>query len=160
MPDPNLEDPQYWERNYQRNEAWLRPGAAGFNTVLSPDQETLFRQWLAANKVPFNPMAGVTDYDMRGFWQAMQRGDPVAKSAINPNDKQIHFPDFWKTPYSPTFSAESQWADPKKAPVWKGHLYQLPNGKVLWNDKTRQWLGPDAPWSASDTELQPNLTVR
>jgi hypothetical protein len=77
----------------------------------------MFRQWLGANRVPFNPNAGATDYDMRGFWQAMQQERPMAKTAVDPHDGLPHFPDYWKTPMHQTFSNESQWAGPQ-APQW------------------------------------------
>lgn len=150
---PELEDPQYWQRNFQRNQAWLRPGKHVYSTPLQPAQEFQFRQWLRQNKVPFDPSLPTSDYDMRGFWSALQRGDPVAKSAVDPNDNLTHYPDYWKTPYSPTFSAESQWANPQVAPRWTGDLYHLPDGQVLWNDKLQQWTGPNAPWSSTGPQM-------
>lgn len=76
------------------------------------------------------------DYDMRGFWKALQAGDPLAQAAIDPNDQRMHYPDYWKTPYHETFSAESQWADPKKAPSWndKDQLV-MPDGTVIFDDR-------------------------
>lgn len=146
---PELEDSQYWQRNFERNKTWLKAGNHVYNTPLNPQQERQFRQWLQQNQVAFNPSLAVSDYDMRGFWAALQRGDPMAESAINPNDQRMHFPDYWKTPYNATFSNQSQWANPQTAPQWTGDVYHLPNGTVLWNDKLQQWTGPDAPWSAS-----------
>ncbi len=124
---------------YQRNQAWMQQGAQGFNTQLTPEQEIQFRQWLTANNVPFDPEAKVSDYDMRGFWQAMQSGDARAKNAIDPNDQKIHYPDYWKTPYHETFSAESQWADPTKAPKWndKDQLV-APDGKIIFDDRAQK----------------------
>lgn len=146
---PELEDPQYYGRNLERNSAWLAPGNHVYNTPLANPDEQAFRQWVVENKVPFDANAPLSDYDMRGYWQALQAGDPVATSAINPNDKQTHYPDRWKTPYSATFSNESQWANPNLAPRWDGNNYTLPNGAILWDDKAQKWLGPDAPWSVS-----------
>ena len=72
-------------------------------------EEPAFRKWVKDNKVPFDPDAkGPQDYDMRGFWKALQAGDEKAKSGIDPNDGKLHYPDYWKTPYHETFSAESQ----------------------------------------------------
>jgi hypothetical protein len=125
-------------RNYERNKAFTKQGAANFNTDLG-DKEPQFRQWVKDNKVPFDPDAkGPTDYDMRGFWQALQADDPKAKSAIDPNDQRLHYPDYWKTPYHETFSNESQWADPKTAPAWndKDQLVS-PDGKVLFDDRAQ-----------------------
>jgi hypothetical protein len=144
---PELEDNAYWPRNFQRNQAFLAPGQHAYNTQLNPQQEMQFRQWLAQNNVPFDPNQKVSDYDMRGFWAALQSGNPVARQAIDPNDQKMHYPDYWKTPYSATFSNESQWANPKTAPRWNGDQYALPSGQVLWDDKAQKWVGPDAPWS-------------
>lgn len=121
---------------FTRNQAYLKPGQHIYNTPLPPEQEAAFRSWLAAHNVPFDPNAPVTDYDMRGFWAALQKGDPVAKSAIDPNDKRMHYPDYWKTPYHQSFSAESQWADPTKAPHWndKDQLV-TPDGKIIYDDR-------------------------
>ena len=77
---------------------YAKPGASGFNTQLDPLNEMAFRQWVARNKVPFNPDKEMTDYDMRGFYQGLQQQNPRAISSINPNDQQLHYPDWWKTP--------------------------------------------------------------
>jgi len=96
----------------------------------------MFRSWVGTNKIPFDPTEANADYDMRGFWKALQVGDPMALTAVNPNDQQIHFPDYWKTPYHQSFSAESQWADPEKAPRWneKDQLI-LPDGTVVFDER-------------------------
>jgi hypothetical protein len=147
---PELEDSAYWPANLQRNQAYLKPDApTAYNTPLAPPQEAAFRQWVAANQVPFNPALPVSDYDMRGFWLAKQQGNPLAVEQVDPNDQRVHRPDYWKTPYAATFSAESQWADPRTAPQWTGDLYHLPDGTVLWDDKAQQWLGPHAPWGGA-----------
>jgi hypothetical protein len=121
---------------YARNKAWLNPAAGNnYQTVLPPAQEAKFRQWLVMNKVPFDPNQANPDYDMRGFWQALQQGNPMAKSAVDPNDGQIHYPDYWKTPYDLTFSNESKFANPKTAPSWNNNNeLVLPNGQIVWND--------------------------
>ncbi len=110
-----------------------------FNTQLDPATELAFRQWLQQNNVPFNPNAvGPTDYDMRGFYQAMQQGNPMAQSAINPNDNLLHYPDYWKTPFHQSFSSESQWAGPA-APSWiNGSQLAAPNGRIVFDEKQPQ----------------------
>lgn len=125
-----------YEGNLLRNQAYIAPGAHTFNTPLPPADESKFREWLVQAKVPFDPEAMVSDYDMRGFWAALQKGDPIAKSAIDPNDSKWHYPDYWKTPLHQTFSAESQWANPKTAPKWN-HQDQLvsPGGAVVFDDR-------------------------
>ena len=157
---PELEDPAYWPRNFERNSQWLAPGQHVYNTPLAPPQEQAFRQWVIDNKVPFDPQAPVSDYDMRGFWSALQTGDPKAQSGIDPNDQRLHYPDYWKTPYAATFSNESQWANPKLAPLWKEDQLMLPNGTVLYDDAQQKWLGPGAPWMSKDEELLRNVPAQ
>ena len=107
-----------------------------YNTMLDPGQEQFFRQWVAQNKVPFDPDATTPqDYDMRGFYQALQQGNPRAVSAVDPNDSQMHYPDYWKTPLHQTFSNESQWA-PANAPVWNAQDQLVTQGgRVVFDDK-------------------------
>jgi len=93
-----------------------KPGP--YQTQLPLTDEMKFQQWVKTNRIPFID-SSTADYDMRGFWQALQRGDPRARTAVNPFDKQIHFPDVWKTPYHQSFSVESQYATPH-APRWVG----------------------------------------
>src|SRR5215831_1173652 len=83
-----------------------------YNTQLPFLDELQFRNWMAQNRVPFNPDAAISDYDMRGFWRAMQQGNRRAVSSVNPFDQRLHYPDYWKTPLHKTFSSESQWAGP------------------------------------------------
>jgi hypothetical protein len=137
----NVEDIFTPEQNLARNEAWTKPGVTNFQTELSPPQEQQFRHWVTTNHIPFDPNEKTSDYDMRGFWQAQQAGDPQARTAVDPNDNPPHFPDTWKTPYAATFSAQSRYADPAKAPDWKGDQYTLPGGQVLYDDKAGRWLG-------------------
>jgi N12 class adenine-specific DNA methylase len=135
--DDDDEEARQRQKAYARNKAWMKPGSRNFFTDLSPQEETQFQTWVKANKVPLDdsPQA---DYDMRGFWKALQAKDPRATSAVDPNDQRLHYPDFWKTPYHETFSAESRWADPTKAPKWndKDQLV-APDGKVLFDDRAR-----------------------
>ena len=134
-----LYSPPTNEQIYQRNTQFVRPGDHTYNTVLPPMDELLFRGWLQKNGVPFNPEAPVSDYDMRGFYRGLMQGDPKAKSAIDPNDNQLHYPDWWKTPYHETFSNESQWANPNTAPSWtEDDKLVTPAGRVLFDDRARQ----------------------
>jgi hypothetical protein len=135
----NPEDMFSPEQNMARNKRWARPGK--YNTELTPREEAAFRKWISEGKVPFDPEAEVSDYDMRGFWRALQGGDPRARSAIDPHDKRTHYPDFWKTPYAATFSDQSQWAVPGKTPMWQGDLYMHPNGAVIYDDNQGRWYG-------------------
>jgi hypothetical protein len=124
---------------YTRNQAFMLPGQHVYNTPLGTQDEAKFQRWLSVNKVPFDRYAPVTDYDMRGFWRALKNGDPIARSAVDPNDKQLHYPDYWKTPYHQTFSAESQWANPETAPKWNEQDQLVaPDGTVLFDDKAQK----------------------
>lgn len=110
---------------------------ATYNTQLNPIAELLFRGWVDQNRVPFDPNTpGPTDYDMRGYWQAMQQGNPVARSSIDPHDNRPHYPDYWKTPLHQTFSNESQWAG-QGAPQWINNA-QLASagGRILHDART------------------------
>jgi hypothetical protein len=109
-----------------------------YNTPLPPAEEMIFRGWVKKNNVPFDPNAGTTDYDMRGFWQGLMQGHPMAKSAVDPNDSRLHYPDYWKTPLHETFSQESQWAGPT-APQWnpKDQLI-APSGRILFDDRSEK----------------------
>lgn len=114
--------------------AGRQPGPS-YNTALDPGSEQFFRMWLAHNNIPFDPNGSAPqDYDMRGFYQALQQGDPRAMTAINANDKQLHFPDTWKTPEHKTFSNESQWAPPD-APQWTPQDALAQGGRVLVDER-------------------------
>lgn len=122
---------------FRRNQPYVRPGNHQYNTPLGFGDELAFRRWVQQNNVPFDPEAGVTDYDMRGFWQGLQKGDPHARSAVNQNDQQIHYSDYWKTPYHQSFSAESQWATPV-APMWNEQDQLVsPGGRILVDERAR-----------------------
>lgn len=137
MPDKEMSDAEWARRlasNFKRNKAYSKV-AANYQTQLNPATEAKFREWVKANKIPFNPDAKVSDYDMRGFWVALQLQNPLATSAIDPNDKNLHYPDYWKTPYHETFSNQSQWALPG-APSWnKLDQLVLPSGAVVYDDR-------------------------
>jgi len=120
---------------YTRNQQWVAPGEHEYKTDLG-DKEPEFQSWVKQNKVPFDLSQEIPDYDMRGFYKALQEGDPKAKEAVNPNDGQMHFPDYWKTPYHHSFSAESQWADPTKAPKWNEQDQLItPDGKIVVDER-------------------------
>lgn len=123
---------------FLRNVQWAlaQPKDHGYATQLEPHEEQAFRAWVQENNVPFDssPQA---DYDMRGFWKALMAKDPRAATAVNPNDKAMHYPDYWKTPYHESFSNESQWAT-DKAPSWndKDQLVS-PAGAVVFDEKAK-----------------------
>lgn len=107
-----------------------------YNTNLGPLRELMFRQWVKDNAVPFNPDAsGQTDYDMRGYYQGLINGNPMARpSEVNQNDNRPHFTDYYKTPLHQSFSSESQWAG-KDAPQWvNDRQLAAPSGRVLFDE--------------------------
>lgn len=112
-----------------------------YPTQLPKQDEIKFRQWLAANKnigplKYYNPDDAFSDYDMRGYWKGTQ-GDIKSNSGTDPFDKQMHFPDTYKTPYHETFSRESQYAT-EDAPYWdsKGRLLDK-NGNIVFDPQKR-----------------------
>ena len=116
------------------NAPYTRETPATYKTELTPMEEKLFQAWATQNKVPVDdsPQA---DYDMRGFFRALLAGDPRAKSAVDPNDSRMHYPDVWKTPQHETFSKNSQWALPN-SPEWNEQDQLMsPGGKVLFDDR-------------------------
>lgn len=121
----------------ERNSAYaLPPKSDGYQTKLAPGEEREFLDWVKQNKVPFDP-SPEADYDMRGFWKGAKSGDPRASTSPNPNDNQMHYDDYWKTPYHESFSNESQWATPD-APEWND-LDQLidKNGNVVFDERAK-----------------------
>lgn len=111
--------------------------APSYDTQLNPLQELMFQGWVKNNNVPFNANAqGPTDYDMRGYYQGLQNGNPMARpTEVNPNDNRPHYTDYYKTPMHQSFSAGSQWAGPD-APQWANdHQLAAPNGRVIFDEK-------------------------
>jgi hypothetical protein len=119
----------------KRNQPYVRPGEHNYATDLNV-AEPGFRDWAAKNKVPFDPnVQGPTDYDMRGFYHGLMTGNPQALSSVNPNDRRMHYSDYWKTPYHQSFSGESQWATPV-APKWNEQDQLIsPGGKIVVDEK-------------------------
>lgn len=108
-----------------------------YNTALPLLDEFQFRNWLQQNGVPFNPDAKMTDYDMRGFYQAAQQQQPGISTAVNPNDHLLHYPDRFKTPLHQSFSNESQWAGPN-APRWiNDSQLATPGGRIVFDERQR-----------------------
>ena len=120
-----------------RNMNYAVPDWQSKMTTLTPDQEKAFLTWVAKNKVKFNPKDQYPDYDMRGFYQALMNKDPKAMTAIDPNDKLLHYPDTWKTPYHETFSNESQYAT-EGAPKWQDKKLVSSTGEVIFDDKAQR----------------------
>jgi hypothetical protein len=113
-----------------------RTVSPSYNTQLNPLDEMAYRQWVQQNNIPTNPNATQPqDYDMRGFYQGLQQQNPIAQTAVNPNDNQLHFPDYWKTPIHQSFSNESQWATPG-TPSWiNDSQLASPGGRIVYDEK-------------------------
>lgn len=111
-----------------------------YDTQLDPLREMMFRQWTQNNRIPFDTNAGgPTDYDMRGYWQDAQNGNPMARqSQINPNDNRPHFTDYYKTPLHQSFSGESQWAQPGAGRWINDHQLASPGGRILFDERAEQ----------------------
>lgn len=107
------------------------PGSSPYQTPLSTADEGKFQSWVKKNRIPFDSGKNA-DYDMRGYWQAQQGGDPNAKQAGNQ-----HFPDTWKTPFHKTVSNESMYA-PANAPHWVGNVLTAPDGTVVADERSKQ----------------------
>lgn len=123
---------------FARNSAYANVPRTGYQTQLSIPEQLQFFNWVKQNNVPYDksPQA---DYDMAGFWKALQSGDPRAATAVNQNDKQIHYPDYWKTPYHQTFSNESQWAIQSQAPGWNQQdQLVMPSGEVVYDERAQR----------------------
>ncbi len=104
---------------------YAKPGP--YVTKLDPALEQQFQAWVQQNKIPWQE-SPTADYDMRGYYKAMQAGDQNARQAAN-----RHFPDTYKTPYHKSFSRESQYALPN-APQWKGNTLVDESGKVIFQE--------------------------
>jgi len=132
-----IEASQYEQKRQallKRNMAYADPQWQSKLAKLTPEQEAAFMKWVASNKVPFNPKDKYPDYDMRGYYLAQQKGQ--AASAVNPVDKQLHYPDTYKTPYHESFSRESQYAK-EGAPSWKGEKLISPTGEIVYETKPK-----------------------
>lgn len=129
-------DPSGPLANYYRNVPYVMDAKRkSYSTPLDSNELANFAKWQKQNNVPYDP-SPTSDYDMTGFYKALMAGDPRATIAVNQNDNQLHYPDYWKTPYHKTFSNESQWANKSTAPSWndKDQLI-LPSGDVVYDER-------------------------
>jgi len=121
----------------KRNQPYINQEPQNYSTDLNV-AEPGFQNWVAKNKVPFDVNeTGPSDYDMRGFYHGLMTGNKNAEQSVNPNDKRMHYSDYWKTPYHETFSGESQWATPV-APKWnKQDQLISPGGRILKDERNK-----------------------
>jgi hypothetical protein len=121
-----------------RNQQFTAPGTSELNmtTQLSEPDEAAFRQWVAANNVPFTPTApSARTTTCAASGRACSAAIPRAKTGIDPNDQRLHFTDTWKTPYHESFSGESKFAAPG-APSWNDQDQLVaPGGRVMFDDR-------------------------
>lgn len=122
-PTFNHEGPDQYAAAQAHNQAYAKPGP--YNTRLDPKTEGVFRAWLQKNQVPFDPNAGASDYDMRGYFQE-------TRGAAHPAG--THFPDTYKTPMDTTFSNESKYAKKDTPYKWVGNtLVNVNTGQSVFN---------------------------
>jgi hypothetical protein len=113
---------------------YAKPGP--YVTKLPPDQEAKFQGWVKQNNVPWQDTP-TADYDMRGYYKALNSGDPNAKQQLSGFDGKMHFPDTYKTPYHRTFSNESQYALPN-APHWEDDRLVSSTGKLVADETPKK----------------------
>lgn len=112
-----------------------RPGP--YSTRLSYTDELEFQKWVRDHRIPYEDTPRA-DYDMRGYFQAMRRGDPNAQTQVSAFDGKPHFPDTYKTPYHETFSNESMYATPN-APRWdEKNVLRNKIGGVIFDESKPQ----------------------
>jgi hypothetical protein len=129
------------KESFAFNKGWSKPGP--YSTKLSPQEETEFRKWVAANPQQglgpapnFDPLP-MADYDVRGHFHAGKIGDPAASLTPNKWDGKIHGNDKFKTPYDGSFSRESMYALPN-APRWVGDRLMTHDGKLVTDETPRK----------------------
>lgn len=123
---------------YERNKKFAVEKKT-YETPLDRGQETRFRTWLKLygdqhdGLREFNPNDPTMDYDLRGWWLEHDGAPPPAAGE--------HFTDKYKTPYHPSFSAESMYANPETAPSWQrdGATWNLvtPDKQVLFSEPAK-----------------------
>jgi hypothetical protein len=108
-------------------------------TQLSPEEE---RQCLAEAEDgklgPHVDLSPTAAYDVRGFWKALQAGDPRAQTAVDPHSGDVLVPDLWRTPYHHTFSVDSLYAR-ETAPRWnaQGQLVDPRTGEIVCDERAQ-----------------------
>jgi len=132
---------------FGQNQQYIKPNQPiAYQTQLGPAMRSAFIDWQremakSGHDVHYDP-SPQADYDMPGFFRGLVEGHPRAQQGINANDHEMHYDDFWKTPYHNSFSADSQWADQSKAPQWiNGYQLVEPSGAEVFNEKTRKRFG-------------------
>lgn len=110
-------------------------GQQSYKTQLAPLDELYFKHWVQTSKIPFDD-SPTSDYDMRGFYQAMRQGKVQMPAQNSPFAGLSHYPDTWKTPYHESFSNESMYAN-QNAPAWKNNTLVDKLGSVVFDEAKR-----------------------
>jgi hypothetical protein len=133
MPDGSATQEVFAPRTWQ--DQYAAPDWRKRLVTLDPEAEQQFQVWAKSNNVPITD-----DYDMRAFWKALSGGDPRARTAINPNDHALHFPDTFKTLLHQSFSGESIYANPASKPPKWNQRDQLVDarGRVIFDERERR----------------------
>lgn len=97
-------------------------------TTLNPLDEIRFRIWAERRGIG-DVDSALSHYDYRGFWKAIQEGNPLAVQS----SKNGHYPDIWKLPGHPQFSNESKYAA-ADAPHWEGEHRVDNAGRIVPGD--------------------------
>lgn len=98
-----------------------------YNTKLSPEEESRFQEWAQKN----NRTGDVYDYDLRGAWQELQRGDMT-------EDARGHLGDKYKKPNHPTFSDQSKY---NGAEGVVGGTWSEQDGKIVYKASKSNRMG-------------------
>jgi len=100
-------------------------------TELPPHLEKMYKGWVLQNRIPES-----NDYDMRGFFMDLIKGDRDAQTGINPSDMQMHFTDKFKLPNHPAFSGESRYSRTTQDPRWVENPAPYKEGSWARRNKT------------------------
>lgn len=102
------------------------PFATGgpYLTQLTSNEQPKYEAWLNSigrgTDSGYGPYSGPNAiYDMPGYWRDVA-SQGQNRTAVNPADEKLHFPDTYKTPYEPGFSAESKYATKDNPYKWYG----------------------------------------
>ena len=107
-----------------------------FNTPLTQEMEQQFQYWVGdlSRRMGRNVAMDLYNYDMRGFWLAQKTGN----ASIDP--ETLHFPDTFKKPNHPTFSAESIY-NGTPSPYGKKFQGGIWDPKGKWFMPSKEMLG-------------------
>jgi len=117
-----------------------------YDTQLTPEQEAAYLSWLGPRR------ARDTDYDWRGFFQAL--GDQEELGPVYQNGG--HAPDTWKKPSHPTFSDESIYhgVAGNVGGHWQGNSYMPGESNPSWLPMYMQRVEPNVRLSQGNANDQ------